>query len=165
MLGFEVRPVTESSSMYPFKVPSESIGRVMLSTQRLWPSSCSFCVAFMPAPSSWMPEKFLYPASRAALAGGLDRVRSYSSRFDPRYRAVTVVDDPDGGGADGDRAGFGADRDRAAVGFAGGEAEAADRALARGGDPDRAGAGVDAAGVLADRDRGATDGLQRGVDA
>src|SRR4029077_18517287 len=33
--------------MYPFRVPVVSMSLVMLSTQRPWPSSCSFCVGFM----------------------------------------------------------------------------------------------------------------------
>src|ERR1700748_1830948 len=100
-----------------------------------------------------MRGKCLYPPLHAVGAGGagLPSGRSYSSGFDPRYRAVTVVDDPDGGRADGDRAGFGAARDRAAVGFAGGEVEAADRVFAAGRDPDRAGPRVDAAGAFANR--------------
>jgi len=35
--GFEVSPVIAYSSMYPFTVPSFSIPRVMLSSQRLCP--------------------------------------------------------------------------------------------------------------------------------
>src|SRR5215467_3475246 len=50
MVGFEVRPLTESSSMYRLSVPFSRMSRVMLSSQRLWPRSCSICVAFMGSP-------------------------------------------------------------------------------------------------------------------
>src|SRR5262249_55516305 len=47
MVGLEVKPVTDKSSMYLFSVPLVSRSRVMLSSQRLWPRSCSALVAFM----------------------------------------------------------------------------------------------------------------------
>src|SRR5215471_17192834 len=47
IVGFEVSPVTENSSMYRLSVPLVRRSRVMLSSQRLWPKSCSFCVGFM----------------------------------------------------------------------------------------------------------------------
>src|SRR3954452_22804162 len=57
MVGLEVCPVTESSSMYRCSVPSSSIVRVMLSSQRLWPSWWSSSVGFIvggpPSPTSW----------------------------------------------------------------------------------------------------------------
>src|SRR5713101_2537967 len=47
MVGFDVRPVTDSSSMYRSSVPLVSRSRVMLSSQIDWPTSWSFCVAFI----------------------------------------------------------------------------------------------------------------------
>src|ERR1700761_7262517 len=104
MLGFEVSPVTESSSMYPFRVPSASIGRVMLSTQRLWPSSCSFCVAFMVsslAPDFWLPE-VLYPPLHAAdlgdpIAQGSIRVTEPSPSFATQIAVVPTAIAPGSG--------------------------------------------------------------------
>src|SRR6266542_5279633 len=51
MVGFEVSPVTASSSTYRRRVPVVRSSRVMLSSQMLWPASCSFCVAFTVFPS------------------------------------------------------------------------------------------------------------------
>src|SRR4051812_26963038 len=47
MVGFDVSPVTENSSMYRRSVPSPNMPRVMLSSQMLWPRSCRCCVARM----------------------------------------------------------------------------------------------------------------------
>src|SRR5262249_22241775 len=47
IVGFEVRPVTADSSRYRRRVPLVRSPRVMLSSQRLWPMSWSFWVAFM----------------------------------------------------------------------------------------------------------------------
>jgi hypothetical protein len=52
IVGFEVSPVTDSSSMYRASVPPVRRERVMLSSQRLWPASCNCCVAFMGFPSA-----------------------------------------------------------------------------------------------------------------
>src|SRR5262245_15729259 len=50
IVGFDVRPVTESSATYFCSVPLSSRWRVMLSSQRLWPRVWSFCVPFMASP-------------------------------------------------------------------------------------------------------------------
>ena len=42
IVGFDVRPVTESSATYFWSVPLSSRSRVMLSSQRLWPRAWSF---------------------------------------------------------------------------------------------------------------------------
>ena len=48
-VGFEVKPLTDSSLLYRSSIPLSSSSRVRLSSQRLWPRSCSSCVAFMVA--------------------------------------------------------------------------------------------------------------------
>ncbi len=50
IVGFDVNPVTENSSMYRFRVPLCRSSRVMLSSQRLWPRSCNEVVAFIASP-------------------------------------------------------------------------------------------------------------------
>src|SRR5690625_2254668 len=52
MLGLEVRPVSDQSSICRARLPSSRMSRVMLSSHRLWPSSCSFRVAFMKTPDT-----------------------------------------------------------------------------------------------------------------
>src|SRR5260370_42318815 len=47
IVGFEVRPVTDNSSMYRARVPLSSRSRVMLSSQMLCPRLWSACVAFI----------------------------------------------------------------------------------------------------------------------
>src|SRR5579883_978811 len=47
IVGLEVSPVTENSSIYRFRAPEWSMSRVMLSSQMLWPRLCSSWVAFM----------------------------------------------------------------------------------------------------------------------
>src|SRR3954470_4239954 len=50
IVGLEVSPVTDSSSIYRFNVPVSSRSRVMLSSQMLWPRLWSNCVAFIVSP-------------------------------------------------------------------------------------------------------------------
>src|SRR5262249_498784 len=52
IVGFDVSPVTDSSSMYRLSVPLSSRSRVMLSSQRLWPRLWSNSVAFIVSPPS-----------------------------------------------------------------------------------------------------------------
>lgn len=47
--GFDVSPVTEHGSTYRASCPEPSILRVMLSSQRLCPSLCSFSVGLIAA--------------------------------------------------------------------------------------------------------------------
>ena len=47
IVGFEVSPVMDSSSMYRASVPLSRRSRVMLSSQSVWPRSWSFWVAWM----------------------------------------------------------------------------------------------------------------------
>src|SRR5215467_6018034 len=51
IVGFDVSPVTENSSLYCLSVPVSSRSRVMLSSQMLWPRLWSNCVAFIVSPS------------------------------------------------------------------------------------------------------------------
>src|ERR1700748_3642032 len=117
----------------------------MLSTQRLWPSSCSFCVAFMPAPSSWMPEKCVYPALHAGVAGGVGA----GVLFDPIPQGSIRVTEPSPSLTT--------------------QTAVVPTAIAAGSGPTAirppSGGPEGAAGVFADRDGGPADGLQRGVDA
>src|SRR6516165_5539531 len=71
MDGFDVSPVTEYESMYRWMVPSSSMLRVMLSSQRLCPRSWRVSVAFTvvlpgscPVMAGWAPR-----LSRLSLAG------------------------------------------------------------------------------------------------
>ena len=64
MVGFDVRPVTESSSIYRLSVPLSSKSRVMLSSHKLCPRSWSSLVAFI-APPHIHPDICL--AARVAL--------------------------------------------------------------------------------------------------
>src|SRR5712675_260540 len=80
MVGLDVSPVTDSSSMYRCSVPVFSRSRVMLSSQRLWPWSWSVVVAFMvsPPPGSRHRTRLHVPDVRrvlgdAAVAGELSR--------------------------------------------------------------------------------------------
>src|SRR3974390_1875257 len=53
MVGLEVSPVIDHSSIYRLRVPWSSRSRVLLSSQRLCPLSCSDCGAFMVSPRAW----------------------------------------------------------------------------------------------------------------
>src|SRR6516164_8585562 len=61
IVGFEVSPVTDSSSMYRCNVPLSSRSRVMLSSQRLCPRLWSNWVAFMSVLLSCVTKRY-YPA-------------------------------------------------------------------------------------------------------
>src|SRR6516164_7116204 len=64
IVGFEVSPVTDSSSMYCCNVPLSSRSRVMLSSQRLWPRLWSSWVAFMYVFLSWITKRYSLPGWR-----------------------------------------------------------------------------------------------------
>src|SRR5262245_63185285 len=55
IVGFDVSPVTENSSLYCLSVPLSRRSRVMLSSQMLWPRLWSNCVAFNVSPPSCGP--------------------------------------------------------------------------------------------------------------
>src|SRR5215469_15594303 len=50
IVGLDVSPVTASSRTYRASAPVRSMTRLMLSSHRLWPSSCSRCAGFNSAP-------------------------------------------------------------------------------------------------------------------
>src|SRR4029453_17883985 len=93
MVGLEVRPVTGSWPMYRSRVPVSSRSRVMLSSQRLWPSSCSATVAFIVSSSRERPSPGLLQAlpQRHRPRGGL--VRRLVPQSDHRLGGIVLVAD------------------------------------------------------------------------
>ena len=68
IVGFDVTPVTESSAMYLARVPSAIRPLRMLSSQMLWPVSCSCFGAPMSRPSPTVLSKHSIPAPGAGTA-------------------------------------------------------------------------------------------------
>src|SRR6516162_2440055 len=79
IVGLEVSPVIENSSIYRRRVPLASMPRVILSSHRLWPRSWSCCVALMEHPSVRWDESY-----QAGGAGGNGRARITRSGRVPR---------------------------------------------------------------------------------
>src|SRR6516162_2496396 len=81
IVGFEVSPVTDSSSMYCCKVPLSSRSRVMLSSQRLCPRLWSSWVAFMFVVLSWLTQSCSQAGQRARSPAGR-HISLHASIFD-----------------------------------------------------------------------------------